>query len=529
MLQIDSLHIAFGKHQILQLQDSLKLSQGEAALLVGETGSGKSTLLGALAGLVPNFTGGNLRGRGSLNSKQLFKSNRVLHPAEIGYVFQNPFEGFVQSTVRAEIVFSASQTQSSLVADDAWLMRLTNAVGISHLLERNLDSLSDGEAQRVAIAAALFLRPNLLLLDEPTSALDFVSATALRQLLQDLMREFNFGLIVAEHRYDIWLESVAQVWHLQNSQISQYSPTTFALESGLPLLTREVLKELQISSLKWRTADCRELLAAAKVPTPHSFPQKRGNSVAIQVRDLSIEISGKQLLKRVNCNIEAGSVSSVLGPSGAGKSTFLHALIGDFPEAAESVKVDQIDPTQLSAADLLGRIALVPQQPGNLFVSESVSGECELADRWRNLTPGTTLQIFTQFKAIQDLNLHPRDLSTGTQLWLAISIAIAAKPDVLILDEPTRGLDLQGKSRLVEFIQARQTDGLTTVLATHDLELAAGISNQLLYFEAGELQSAGEPAPAVHPQLAAHSAIFQLLSTSPYLSVEQLRRAREFS
>lgn len=529
MIEINNLRVSFGSKDILNTNQPLVLKAGELSLLVGETGSGKSTLLGAIAGLVPHFTGGSLRGQGQLNGSNLFVSGRIPNPLEIGYVFQNPFEGFVQSTVRNEILFSAHQVKSDLLHDNEWLERLTNAIGIQHLMDRSLETLSDGEAQRVAIASALFLKPSLLLLDEPTSALDLENARILRDLLKALVADFEFALIVAEHRYDIWLEHVQQVWFLQNSRVHTFLPSTFALESGLPLLTRDILQELAISSLDWRIEDCRRLINQSEILIPEISPSGINQPVAIEVAGLHVSISEQEILTEINFEITAGSVCSVLGPSGAGKSTLLHALIGDFNLPIDLVKVNGTDPQLLKARDLLGVIALVPQQPGNLFVSESISGECELADRWRNLTPGTTLQFLNRFNFVQDLELHPRDLSAGGQLWLAIAIAIAANPRVLILDEPTRGLDNRGKSLMVELIKSRQLAGLTTVLATHDLELAAGISDQLIYVENGTITSIGAPLATNHPRLAEISATFELLSPRPYLCLEQVRQARATS
>ncbi|MEY3408036.1 MAG: hypothetical protein RL038_1097 [Actinomycetota bacterium] len=514
MLRINNLELQYGKTTVLKSACELKLEPNNLVLLVGSTGSGKTTLLNALAGIFPGYTGGTLLG-------SIDFENTKDSPFKIGYVFQNPFEGFVQSTVASEIAFT--NIQFGVPVDSEWLDYLLSTLDLKQLLERDLSTLSDGEAQRVAIAAALCPKPAVLLLDEPTSALHHEAAETLRDLLIKIKTETNLAILISEHRFENWLESADFVWEVKNAQITPKETADFAISNLTNLQINQTVRTYFPDSQIWRTSLAVEKLRGitpSLKPIQKSHFDSRGEF--LQASNLEVSKAGKLLLSEVSAEFHLNETVAILGDSGAGKSTLLHSLIGDFVPTSGFVQYKNKSTHDLDANDLLGNIALVPQQPGQLFVAETVASECNFADKWRGLTLGTTLKVLDHFDAGISLDSHPRDLSSGQQLWLAIAIATAIKPNVLLLDEPTRGLDHHGMCLLQELILTRKTSGLATIWATHDLDAAAAVSDRLLVLEKSKLKTFGEPLARLHPSLRGISTVQELLPNSDALSVMQL-------
>jgi energy-coupling factor transport system ATP-binding protein len=522
MIEIKYLTAGFNGKNVLDQSAVLRINSNARILLTGDTGSGKSTLLGILSGLIPKYTGGQVSGSIAMFGSEIMNLKHVPDPTKIGYVFQNPFDSFVQSTVLAEILFSAQQ--SNVVIAPEWLAEILNALEIAHLVEREVATLSDGEAQRVSIAAALVLRPSFLLLDEPTSALDFESSQNFRTLLCELSDKYKFGFVLSEHRYDTWLEHVDSVWHLDDGRIVDFTPDAFALESGAPIKTREILRLLGQNTFKWRRTDFHNLVFPSMPPT-NATEVEIAQQPIISITGMSVTKSEQTILSNINFELVQGEVLAVVGASGSGKSTLLHSIIGDFVPVAGSATIEDRTTASLDARGLLGVVSLVPQQPGQLFVGETVSAECEFADKWRGLTAGSTLLQLTNFDVGIDLATHPRDLSAGQQLWLAIAIALAARPKVLLLDEPTRGLDYVGKAQLLKLLEQRKSENLVTVWATHDIEAAADISTNLILLADGKQVSFGPPTTHHHPGLAKSSVISEILESQSFLSLGQLQHA----
>lgn len=514
VLRINNLELRYGKTTVLKSGFELKLEPNKLVLLAGSTGSGKTTLLNALAGIFPDYTGGTLLG--DIEFEETSNS-----PFKVGYVFQNPFEGFVQSTVNSEIAFT--NIQFGVPVDSAWLDYLLNTLDIKPLLERDLSTLSDGEAQRVAIAAALCPKPAVLLLDEPTSALHHEAAMKLQDLLIKIKSETNLAILISEHRFENWLESADLVWEVKNAQITPSETADFAINNLTNLQVNQTVRAYFPDSNIWRTSLAVEKLSGISTSLkPIQKSHFDAPSEFLQTSNLEVFKAGKLLLSGVSADFNLNETVAILGDSGAGKSTLLHSLIGDFAPTSGFVKYKNKATHTLDATDLLGNIALVPQQPGQLFVAETVASECNFADKWRGLTLGTTLKVLDHFDAGISLESHPRDLSSGQQLWLAIAIATAIKPHVLLLDEPTRGLDHHGMCLLQELILARKNFGLATIWATHDLDAAAAVSDRLLVLENGKLKTFGEPIARLHPSLRDISTVQQLLPNSDALSVMQI-------
>jgi energy-coupling factor transport system ATP-binding protein len=511
---------------------NLHIPEGELCVVVGETGTGKSTLLRAINGLVPHFSGGTLAGTVIVDGRTT-RENRPRDVADVvGYVGQNPLASFVTETVEDELAYTMENLG---VPPDAMRRRVEDAVdllGLQDLRDRSLRALSGGQQQRVAIGAVLTASPRLLVLDEPTSALDPAAAEEVLSALARLVHDLGLTVVMAEHRLERVVPFADRMVLVPGggAPLIVGPPEAVMRSSSVapPLveLGRLVGWEplpLSVRDARRRAAPLRERLG------PIAPPQGRATSVAAEghagaasVRKLTVSYGPVVAVDGVDLTIMPGEVLALMGRNGSGKSTLLNTLSGVRRPSRGTVTVDGREPQSLRPADLVRQVGLVPQDPGLLLYGESVDGECHAADKASNLAPGAT-----RHRVLPGMppDHHPRDLSEGQRLALALAIVVAPSPQLLLLDEPTRGLDYPSKDRLVHVLRELAEDGHAIVLATHDVELAARVADRAVVLAEGQVIADG-PARRV----VCHSPIFapqvaKVLAPEEWLTVEEVRQA----
>jgi energy-coupling factor transport system ATP-binding protein len=450
----------------------LELEPGEFVVCAGRSGSGKSTLLRALCGLVPHYHGGEASGSLAVCGLDV----RDHGPAElgglVGLVAQDPESQVVSTTVRGELELPLELRGERPAARARAVEEVALALGIADLLERPTDTLSGGELQRVALGAALVLRPRLVLLDEPTSQLDPVAGDELIGLLRRLNEEWGMAVICAEHRLERCLAAADRVLAMADGAIAyDGGPGSFtdwaigvdpALATpGVRLFSLAGLRPLP-TSVKHarRTIERRGLeLEAAEAPAPRS--RGRSSTVALAARDLWVELERREVLRGIDLAIEPGERVALMGRNGAGKTTLLRA-------AAELV-----EPVR-GRIERSGGCALLPQTPGDLFVRERVADEL----------PGDAGTDALRAVGLEwALDADPRDLSGGERQRLALAIVIAgrdAMPALICLDEPTRGMDTARKAGLAEWTRELAAGEAAVIVATHDVEFAARFAERVV-------------------------------------------------
>jgi energy-coupling factor transport system ATP-binding protein len=492
----------------------LTVPEGELALVVGRTGSGKTTLLRAVNGLVPHFSGGTLTGRVVVDGRDT-REHRPRDLADVvGYVGQDPLSGFVSDTVEDELAYGMESLGLPADVMRKRVEETLDLLGLADLRHRPLASLSGGQQQRVAIGSVLTTHPRVLVLDEPTSALDPLAAEDVLATLQRLVHDLGMTVLLAEHR----LERVAQYADRVILVPGEGRPVT----SGTPeevLATAPVAPPvvelgriagwtplpLSVRDARRRAAPLRETLADVDAP---ERTVGRGPVVA-SVEHLVASYGQVPALQGVSTALARGEVVALMGRNGAGKSTLLKTLVGMKRPTSGTVSVDGHVPAALRPADLLHHVGLVPQVPGDLLYSATVGEECRQSDRDCGASTGTTLALFERLSPGVPADQHPRDLSEGQRLTLALAIVLAARPPLVLLDEPTRGLDYTAKHRLVEILRDLAcSEGHAVLLATHDVELVAEVATRVLVIADGELVADGPTAdvvvssPAFAPQVA---------------------------
>ena len=511
----------------------LALGEGELCVVVGPTGSGKTTLLRAVNGLVPHFTGGRLSGEVLVDGR----STREFPPREladvVGMVGQNPSASFVTDTVEDELAY----TMENLGLDPEVMRRRVedtlDLLGLHDLRHRPLATLSGGQQQRVAIGAVLTASPRVLVLDEPTSALDPAAAEDVLGSLTRLVHDLGLTVLLAEHRLERVLPFADSVVLVPGrgaplqvgtaAQIMEVSPVAPPIVD-LGRLAGWTPLPLSVRDARRQAGPLRQRLAGAKPPPVQATATDTVPALA-HLHRVTVRFDQVTALDAVDFGARQGEVVAVMGRNGSGKSTLLAQIAGVRPPTSGRVDVDGADPAALSASALVARVGLVPQDASLLLYSDSVAAECSSSDHDTNLAPGTTAAMLERVLPGLPLDHHPRDLSEGQRLALALAVVLAPAPPVLLLDEPTRGLDYPGKARLVRLLADLAADGHCVVMATHDVELVAQVATRAVVLADGEVVADGPARDVV-----CHSPVFapqvsKILSPEPWLTVQEVRTA----
>lgn len=488
---------------------SFSIAEGDLCLVVGATGSGKSTLLGAINGLVPHFTGGTLGGTVTVAGRTT-AGHRPRDLAEVvGYVGQDPLRGFVTDTVIDEIAYGMEQLGIAPTAMRKRVEETLDLIGIADLRDRPLVELSGGQQQRVAIAAVLAAQPRILVLDEPTSALDPTAAADVLAAIGTLVHDVGLTVVLAEHRLERVMQAAdAMLWLPGDGRVVAGQPAAVLAQSTItpPLAALAKVAGWAEVPLSVRQARRRAEAEGLKPTAPDRPPAATG-PVALTASAVEVRYGDLTAVDQVDLELVAGSVTTVLGRNGSGKSSLLWALQGALTCAGQ-ISVDGQDPRLLNAGAARALVTLVPQTASDLLYLPSVAAECHQADAESGAEPGTAQALLAELGIAVAGDSDPRDLSEGQRLALVLAIQLTAEPAVLLLDEPTRGLDYQAKAELATILRRLAGAGTAVLVSTHDVEFAAAISSRTLLLAQGRVVADGGTAevlcssPAYAPQMA---------------------------
>ena len=509
---------------------SFQIQEGEMVLVMGETGSGKSSLLRLINGLVPHHTGGILAGDIAVDgiSTRSVKPGSLAHL--VGIVGQNPAHGFVTDIVEEELAFSMEALNFSPDVMRKRVEEVLDLLSLSALRNRSIATLSGGEQQRVAIGAALVMQPKVLVLDEPTSALDPLAAEEVLSVLHRLVHDLSVTVIIAEHRLERVIQFVDRIICIEgNGDTSIGSPEEILKNSELVPPIVRLARALNLSEIGTSVREVRrqtENIRSQEFADKQT--QQRISSPAIEVSNVSHSYGSKKALNKVSTTINHGEIVAIMGRNGAGKSTLLHSIVGLHTPQSGTVAVNGQDPRQFKGAVRRKAIGYVPQEPSDLLFASSVEEECDQADRDNDLAAGTTATLLNRLVPGISLNAHPNDLSEGQRLALVLSIVLSGNPEVLVLDEPTRGLDYRAKNLFAITLKEYALQfNRPVLLATHDVELVAELADRVLFLAEGDIVADGTTlevllsSPAFAPQVA------KIMSPKPWLTVNDVVQALE--
>ena len=530
MISIENVSVTYADASMPTLSDvSLHVDEGELVLVVGPTGSGKSTLLGLINGLVPHFTGGTVTGRITVAGRDT-RTHRPRDLADVvGVVPQDPRSAFVTDTVEEELAFGMEQLGVPADVMRRRVEETLDLLGLADVRDRPLRSLSGGQRQRVAIGAVLTTHPKVLVLDEPTSQLDPGAAEEVLAALQRLVHDLGITVVLAEHRLERVVQYADRVVLVpgRGQPLIAGTPADVLAEAPVAPPVVELARLVGWSPVPLSVRDARRLAIGLRAQLAAAEIERQAESTAAPILITTALRAGYRqhpVLVDVSLTVAPGEIVALMGRNGAGKSTLLSAMVGLLQASAGSVRVNGLDPAGLRGRELLKYIGLVPQDATDLLMNDTVGRECAEADRDAGAPRGTTRALLDVLVPGLADTAHPRDLSAGQQLSLALAIVLAAGPRVVLLDEPTRGLDYAAKRRLVHQLRDLAAAGHAVVLSTHDVEMAADVAHRVVVVADGEVVTDGPAhevlaaSPLFAPQVA------KVLGPLPFLTVDEVAR-----
>lgn len=507
MIELRGIGFEYDSAPVLREVD-LELAEGELVVVSGPTGVGKSTLLGVVTGLVPRFTGGVLTGDVLLDGVSIVHQPPRERAHAVGYVGQDPTAGFVTDVVEEELAYGMEQLGLPAAAMRRRVEETLDLLGIADLRARDLRTLSGGQQQRVALGSVLTMHPRLLVLDEPTSALDPTAAEDVLATLTRLVSDLGLTVLLAEHRLERVVPFADRFCLLAgDGRIHVGEPADVLAVSPVVPPIVDVGRAAGWSPLPLTVRDARRRARGLRLPPPPTGPWDQGREPLLTARRLSVAYGRSVALREVDLTLAAGTVTGLMGRNGSGKSSLLWALQGAGRRHSGTVDLAGVDPARLDPAARRGVVGLVPQTAADLLYLETVAEECATADGSGPGPDGGCREILDRLVPGISPDSHPRDLSEGQRLALALAIVLTARPRVLLLDEPTRGLDYGAKRHLARILGQLAGAGHAILVATHDVEFVAQAAGRVVVLAEGEVVSSGPvrdvvaESPGVAPQV----------------------------
>jgi energy-coupling factor transport system ATP-binding protein len=373
-------------------------------------------------------------------------------------------------------------------------------LGIAALRDRDLRTLSGGEQQRVAIGSVLPMHPRLLVLDEPTSALDPTAAEDVLATLTRLVHDLGISVLLAEHRLERVVPFADRMALLTGDGRVRVGPTAELLaESPVVPPIVELGRAAGWQPLPLTVRDARRFARSLSLTAPEVTEPPPAPS-GLTAKDLTVTHGRTVAVRELDLALGRGRVTALMGRNGSGKSSLLWALQGTGRRRDGVVRIEDRDPADLEGAERRAVVGLLPQTATDLLYLESVDEECAAGG------PGTREILDGLVPGIAG-DTHPRDLSEGQRLALALALVLVAEPKVLLLDEPTRGLDYAAKAALAGILRRLADEGRSVLVATHDVEFVVRAADEVVVLAEGEVVSSGPvrrvvaESPAFAPQV----------------------------
>jgi energy-coupling factor transport system ATP-binding protein len=505
---------------------SLEIPGGALALVTGPSGAGKSTLLRCINGLVPHFSGGVLRGSIRVNGLDPVQASPQVISQCVGFVFQDPEAQFVLDCVEDEIAFALENMGMPPAEMHARVDEVLEILNLAHLRERALWTLSGGEQQRTAIAAALALRPEILVLDEPTSQLDPQSAEDVLRTLEGLKQRLGLTIVLAEHRLERVLPFTDLLIHVERRQVIVGEPHAVLPQISLNPPIAALGKALGWNPLPLTVDEARPFAANlennASVQSAAQAADPPARTPRLQAINVCFDYGTAHAVLSASLELYAGEIVALMGANGAGKSTLVRCLVGLLRPSQGKVLLDGKDTARMDVADICLGVGYLPQDPNALLFAETVLEELRITLRNHRLpVQEEQLNPFLNSLGLDGLaSRYPRDLSVGERQRAALATVTITQPQVILLDEPTRGLDYVSKANLLEILNAWRQAGKAILLITHDVEFAVAASDRLALMERGQIMRAGRPAEVIRGLPMFTPQIAQLFPETGWLTVQ---------
>lgn len=491
---------------------NLDIKAGELVLLLGGSGSGKSSLIRAIAGLIPEYYGGTYQGKVLINRQEIQHNKRRDLAQQVGLVFQDPESQMVMTNVEQEIVFGMENLGLPNQLMKRRVMEVTSALSISSYLHSSISELSGGQKQKVALASVLAMQPGILMLDEPTSQLDPVAGEEILTMVRRLNEDNGITVILAEQRLErcfhiadriLIMEQGRIVHDLRNQSALSVLPAKKDISCVPPLAQmfiqaecpqipatvkqgRDILRSYLTEDAVSRSALADKAFRRRKDPDQHKE--------ILNIRNLWFSYhNGQEVLKNISFSMKAGEFVVLMGSNGTGKTTLLKQINSLLKPDRGQITVLGLDSRSRTVEDLACDIGYLSQNPSDYLFLPTVQEELSFTLHNLGLNDdGISRSILQRLHLSQCAAVNPRDLSTGQRQRVALASVLVSRPHLLLLDEPTRGLDYVLKKELGKILKELQAEGTAILVVTHDVEFAAEFADEIALMDQGSIIARGD-------------------------------------
>jgi energy-coupling factor transport system ATP-binding protein len=509
---------------------SLRIDEGDFVLVVGPSGAGKSTLLRCINGLVPHFYGGTIEGSVRVAGHDPVALEPRRMSETVGFCFQDPETQAVVDVVEDELAFAMENQGLPLTTMRKRVEEVLDQLNIAHLRRRALSTLSGGERQRVAIASVLTLHPQVLVLDEPTSQLDPQAAEEVLDTLVKLNRDLGLTIVLSEHRLERVVQYADRVLYMSGPGEQPRMGAPREVLADVPLVPPlvELGKRLGWSPLPLTIKEARRFVArgggeSAGEPAGRAMESAATQAEpAIEVRKLGFSYNGHRALRGIDLTVRRGEFVALMGRNGAGKTTLLKQCMGLLKPGEGQVRVMGHDTRRATVEALARHIGYVPQNPNALLFADTIADELSFTRRAQGLTQADDTTLLETLGLAEMRDRYPRDLSVGERQRVALAAVLVGDPELILLDEPTRGLDYSQKASLIAFLKTQKRLGKTVVVVTHDVELVAQCAERVVLMGEGEIVVDGPARTVMSDSQVFASQINKLFRDPRYLTVQDV-------
>lgn len=495
---------------------NLTVKEGEFVVLCGPTGCGKTTLLRLLKKELAPV--GDWTGEILYAGKPLEEWDDRTLIKQIGLVFQDPDNQIIMDEVMQEIVFGLENLGYSNFEMRKRVAEMVHFFGMESLLRLKPSELSGGQKQMLNLLSVLLLKPKVLLLDEPTSQLDPIAAKDLISMLDRLNKEMGITIILVEHRLEelfgvadriLMMDSgeiiyegsskeiIHELYAHKDKRFIPYVPSIARLYMELEFSPK--IKDIPLTvkeSKAWIAALPKSLSAELNVGKDvTSSPSLDSPLLAVKDVYFQYEKKGTMILKSFSLLIRKGEFFTLVGGNGSGKTTALKVCIGSVKPQRGTARYEGKDTSKLKGEELYGKIAYLPQNPRTYFMYDTIEKEMKEAVARHKINDGDRVitEMLDVFEIAHLRDRHPYDCSGGEIQKAALACMLIGKPEMLFIDEPTKGLDSVSKKRLSDVLSKLHKEGLTIMMVTHDIEFAAGNAERCAMMFDGEITVDGTP------------------------------------
>jgi energy-coupling factor transport system ATP-binding protein len=500
-IEISNLNFTYPLEKERSLKDiNLSLEKNDFLLIAGRSGSGKSTLARAILGTVPNFYGGTIGGEIKIDGKAVGKMSHQERAKRITMVFQDPEKQLMMNKVHREVAFGLENVGTDEGVIKRRVYEALQFTGILDLADRDVTSLSGGEKQKVAVASALVYMPKCIILDEPTSQLDPSSAEEMLNIVKKINEELGITIIVIEQRVNRWFDTVDSIAIMNEGRLQLFRDKEdfyYNCSEKQYMFMPDYLKffkKLGFDDMPRDFKDARVKILNSSVKMKNGGEDAalaEDRPAVLSVKKMNCKYGSKEVLKDLNFEIKKGEFVSIMGANGAGKSTLLKSIMG-LKKYEGRIKLYDRDIDKMSIREIAQHIGYVSQNPNDYLSKESVYEEVRFTmDNYDIYDEKIVKNVLEELEIYDLKDKNPRDLSGGQRQRVAIATILVLRPDMILLDEPTRGLEGGLKDKLGRLLQKLNDRGTAIVLVTHDTDFASSFCKRYMIMFNGAIVADG--------------------------------------